>query len=110
MTSWSLSPPHLPGCMILMSKEIPKSAEIGQSFQTFVTALEKNQVEYDLGSENMLKDLGSVKNGKLAVGQCSYSKVVLPSLMENLDFQHLSFLKGSWMRRYTCCIFSAIPG
>ena len=27
-------------------------------FQTFITKLEKNQVEYDLGSENIIKDQG----------------------------------------------------
>jgi len=58
---------------------------IGQTFQNFITLLEKNQVEYDLGSENIIKDVGSVKGGKLVVGQCSYSTVVLPPLMENVD-------------------------
>ena len=74
-------------------KRDQKTAEIGQAFQTFVTALEKNQVEYDLGSENILKDLGSVKNGKLAVGRCSYSKVVLPPMMENLDLSTYRLLE-----------------
>lgn len=35
--------------------------EVGQAFQTFVTTLEKSQVEYDLGSENIIKDQGAVK-------------------------------------------------
>jgi hypothetical protein len=63
----------------------PKYADIGQAFQTFITKLEKSQVEYDLGSENMIKDMGSVKNGKFTIGQCSYSTVVIPPMMENLD-------------------------
>jgi alpha-L-rhamnosidase len=63
----------------------PKVAEIGQAFQTFITRLEKEQVEYDLGSENILKDLGSAKDGKFVVGECSYSMVVIPPMMENLD-------------------------
>ena len=62
-----------------------KVTEIGQAFQTFITKLEKNQVEYDLGSENIIKDMGSVRNRKLIVGQCSYSTVIIPPLMENLD-------------------------
>jgi hypothetical protein len=49
-------------------KQNHKCAEIGQSFQTFVTKLEKSQVEYDLGSENIIKDIGKVSNGKLTVG------------------------------------------
>jgi len=62
-----------------------KSSDIGQAFQTFVTTLEKNQVEYDLGSENIIKDMGSVSNGKMNVGQVSYSRVVIPPMVENLD-------------------------
>ena len=63
----------------------PKHAEIGQAFQSFITALEKSQVEYDLGSENMIKDMGSVKSGRFIIGQGSYSTVVLPPMIENLD-------------------------
>ena len=57
--------------MIHMLNQIRELAEIGQSFQSFVTTLEKNQVEYDLGSENIMKDLGSVSKGKLVVGQAA---------------------------------------
>lgn len=67
-----------------------KSSEIGQSFQTLITKLEKNQVEYDLGSENIIKDMGSVSNGKLIVGQASYSRVVIPPMVENID--HTTFV------------------
>ncbi|NSW95098.1 MAG: hypothetical protein HPY62_10380 [Bacteroidales bacterium] len=67
------------------AKRNARNAEIGQSFQSFITRLEKNQVEYDLGSENIIKDRGLVKNGSFVVGQCKYSTVVIPPLMENLD-------------------------
>jgi len=63
----------------------PEYAEIGQLFQTFITSLEKSQVEYDLGSENIIKHIGSVKGGRLVVGQGSYSTVVIPPMTENLD-------------------------
>ncbi len=43
----------------------PKVAETGQAFQSFITRLEKSQTEYDLGSENILKDMGSVGKGNL---------------------------------------------
>lgn len=66
-------------------KRNPESANIGQTFQNFITKLEKSQVEYDLGSENMIMDMGSVKGGKFIVGQCSYSTLVIPPLTENLD-------------------------
>jgi hypothetical protein len=70
-----------------------KPAEIGQAFQSFVTTLEKNQVEYDLGSENMIKDMGSVSKGKFIVGQAGYSRVVLPPMTENLDLETYKILE-----------------
>ena len=79
--------------MTLMQQEIQKVTEIGQAFQTFITTLEKNQVEYDLGSENIIKDMGSVKKGKFIVGQCSYSTVVIPPMMENLDLPTFKLLE-----------------
>jgi hypothetical protein len=66
-------------------KSNKRSGEIGQTFQNFITKLEKSQVEYDLGSENIIKDRGSVSKGKMIVGQCSYSTVVLPPMTENLN-------------------------
>ncbi len=69
-----------------------KVNEIGQTFQTFITTLERNQVEYDLGSENIIKDRGAVKGGKFVVGQCSYSTVVIPPMMENLDLETYKLL------------------
>jgi hypothetical protein len=71
----------------------PKYAEIGQTFQNFITRLEKSQVEYDLGSENIIRDMGSVKNGKFVVGQCAYSTLVLPPMMENLDLSTFKLLQ-----------------
>ncbi|RHJ84773.1 glycosyl hydrolase [Parabacteroides sp. AM08-6] len=63
----------------------PKLMEIGTAFQTFITKLEKNQVEYDLGSENIIKDLGKAEKGRFIVGKTSYSTVVLPPMMETLN-------------------------
>ena len=66
-------------------KQNPRVDEVGQSFQSFVTRLEKSQVEYDLGSENIMKDLGSVSKGKLNIGKASYSRVIVPPNTENLN-------------------------
>lgn len=67
--------------------------EIGTDFQAFVTTLEKNQVEYDLGSENIIKDLGKVENGRFIVGNTSYSTVVLPPMMETLNKPTFNLLR-----------------
>ena len=70
-----------------------KYKDIGQAFQTFVTTLEKAQVEYDLGSENIIKDQGKVANKKFVVNKRTYSRVVLPPMMENLDTPTWKLLK-----------------
>ena len=62
-----------------------RSREIGSSFQQFVTTLEKAQVEYDLGSENIIKDQGRISGKKFVVNKRAYSKLVLPPMMENID-------------------------
>jgi hypothetical protein len=74
-------------------KDDPKAHEIGQTFQSFITKLEKYQVEYDLGSENIIKDRGSASNGKFVVGQCTYSVVVIPPMTENLDLPTFNLIK-----------------
>lgn len=68
--------------------------EIGRSFQGFITRLEKNQVEYDLGSELILADRGSVSGARLTVGEVSYGTVVIPPDFENLDRTTLNLLKA----------------
>ncbi len=74
-------------------KEHKRFAEIGNSFQAFVTELEKAQVEYDLGSENIIKDHGKVTDGKFVIGQRAYTTVVIPLGMENIDLPTFKLLK-----------------
>ena len=50
-------------------------------------------MEYDLGSENMIKDLGKVSKGKFVIGQAAYSRVVIPPMTENLDLQTYKLLE-----------------
>ncbi len=72
-----------------MHASVPKAGpgmmEIGRAFQAFVTSLEYAQVEYDLGSENIMRDHGSDVKGGLRVGKRVYDVVVLPPGTENLD-------------------------
>ena len=70
-----------------------KLMEIGRSFQSFVTLLEKSQVEYDLGSENIIKDQGRVENGKFIVGKASYSTVVIPPMTEIINTPTFDLLR-----------------
>jgi len=63
----------------------PALNQIGRKFQDFVTTLEKSQVEYDLGAENIIKDQGRAEKGKLIIGKAAYSTVVIPPLNETLN-------------------------
>lgn len=70
-----------------------KIGQIAKPFQKFVTDLETNQVEYDLGSEEVMKEYAKVKSDKLAVGNRDYKTVVIPSTMENINASTLGLLK-----------------
>ncbi|NIA31103.1 MAG: hypothetical protein GWP06_14475 [Actinobacteria bacterium] len=67
--------------------------EIGEGFQTFVHQLEKNQVEYDLGSENVIKEHGWTKGSSFGVGEKLYNLVILPPFFENINRETLDLLK-----------------
>jgi len=74
-------------------KSNERLGDIGKGFQTFVTRLQKAQVEYDLGSEYVIKEHGSVAGGKFIVGKRGYGVVVIPPGMENVDGRTLLLLK-----------------
>ncbi|MDR0393602.1 MAG: hypothetical protein LBH77_00430 [Tannerella sp.] len=71
----------------------PALMEIGKDFQAFVTLLEKSQVEYDLGSENIIKDNGRVEKGKFIVGKAAYATVVIPPMSETLNKPTFALLR-----------------
>jgi hypothetical protein len=66
---------------------------IGTDFQDFVNQLELRQIEYDLGSESILKERGKVSEKMLVIGERAYSLVVLPPGLENLDKETLGLLR-----------------
>lgn len=72
----------------------PTPDSIQNNFKSFVYRLERNHFEYDLGSENVLKTIGSVKNGNLIVGKRTYQLVILPESMQNLDKNTVALLKN----------------
>jgi hypothetical protein len=63
----------------------PRMMEIGKQFQAFITALEQQQVEFDLGSEDIIKDHGKVDGPRFVVGRRAYDLVILPPGTENLN-------------------------
>lgn len=66
---------------------------MGAQFQEFITALERQQVEFDLGSENIILNHGSVRGDRFIVGKRAYGTVVLPAQMENVDAATFALLR-----------------
>jgi hypothetical protein len=71
----------------------PHIDTIQRKFKRFVWKLERNHIEYDLGSEHVIKTLGSVRDNHLVVGNRAYNLVILPSTMENIDSTTYQLLK-----------------
>ncbi|MBI2434255.1 MAG: hypothetical protein HYV26_15470, partial [Candidatus Hydrogenedentes bacterium] len=65
---------------------------LGESFQLLVTDLMKAQVEFDLGSEDILERQGAVQEGRFVVGQRAYHTVVIPPGTETLHTSTVSLL------------------
>jgi hypothetical protein len=93
---------------------IPKGKlnEIGNRFQEMLLSLERAQVEYDIGCEDIItrqhrkaSSGGSTDGPLFKVGQRSYSTVVLPPLTENLN-QRTMYLIDNYVRTggsVVCC-------
>jgi hypothetical protein len=75
-TAWMYSAP---------GGDTDKIKSIGKNFQSFVNDLEAAQIEYDLGSEAILRDRAKVEGAAFRVGPQRYDAVVLPPTLENID-------------------------
>lgn len=71
----------------------PMITEIRSKFKNFVYRMEQQHLEYDLGSEYVMKELGSVVGNILRVGKRDYSLVVIPAEMENIDQNTFDMLR-----------------
>ncbi len=58
--------------------------DLKEEFHDLLTKLEKNQIEYDLGCESIIRSHGSINGNRFVVGSRSYNLVVLPPMMDNL--------------------------
>ena len=59
--------------------------KIDRSFRDLLNKLEAMQIEYDLASENIVKDQGRVNGKEFIIGQRAYKTVILPEYSESLD-------------------------
>jgi len=82
----------------------PREA-LGNAFQAFVVQLAQAQVEFDIGCEDIIADHGSVDGTRFVVGERTYSVIVLPPLLENLNAASLDLLShyvGNGGLVYSC--------
>ena len=83
--------------------------EFRNSFHGMLNTLEKHQIEYDLGSERMIKDHGDVKGSKFIVGQRAYDLIVLPPYFENFEPYMFGLVKRYLEGGGTVLSFSGVP-
>jgi hypothetical protein len=67
--------------------------QIGDEFRNLLDLLENENVEYDLGSENIIRDHGSVADDVFVVGNREYNFVVIPQFMQNLNSETADLLE-----------------
>lgn len=70
-----------------------KMYNVRSEFEPFLVELEKYQVEYDLGCENIIKDQGKIEDGKFVINKADYELVILPPGLENLDDKTFDLIK-----------------
>ncbi|SHF94557.1 alpha-L-rhamnosidase [Mariniphaga anaerophila] len=64
-----------------------------ESFSNLVDFIEFQQVEYDLGCENIIRDNGSVEGNSFVVNKRSYDVVIIPDVMDNFDSRTMDLLE-----------------
>ncbi|MGA2258540.1 MAG: glycosyl hydrolase, partial [Thermoguttaceae bacterium] len=79
-------------------RQDPHMKEIGDQFQNLVNLLERSQVEYDIGCEDILvrhgKVLTDTKPPRLAVGRRVYGTIILPPCTENLNEKTMRLIEA----------------
>jgi len=71
----------------------PRLKELGKAFFDLVRALEAGQVEYDLGSEDVLSRHASVGSAGFRVGRRTYRTVIVPPFMETMNAKTANLLQ-----------------
>ena len=66
---------------------------INNSFRKLIDDMEKLQLEYDLGAENIIKNQGSINVAQFSVGVRDYDQVILPPYFKNIDDTTWKLLK-----------------
>jgi hypothetical protein len=78
---------------------------IGDGFQQLVTSMSKAQVEYDIGSEDIIARNGGIDGDTFVIGQRRYHTVVISPFTENLNGKTMELLEAYLQKGGTvlCC-------
>jgi alpha-L-rhamnosidase len=71
---------------------------VGRDFQAFVHLLEAEKIGYDIASERTLREFGSTSHARLNVGARSYSLVILPPGLRNLEDSTVDLIRDYLIR------------
>ena len=71
----------------------PQFNKTGDDFEQMLDVMEKYQLEYDLGCENIMHHHGKIKNDKFVVGERIYGLIVLPAGLQNVDRSTFELIK-----------------
>jgi hypothetical protein len=94
-----------PTTTVWMYQNDKRIDQIGSQFQSLLMSLERAQVEYDLGSEDIIARNGSADGPWLVVGRRRYRTIVLPPRTENLNAKTVDLLESCLKAGATvlCC-------
>jgi hypothetical protein len=70
----------------------PRNA-LGAAFQQLVTRLAQDQVEFDIGCEDIIADYGKAEENLFVVGERAYHTVIISPLTENLNAATVDLLE-----------------
>ncbi|MFH1369691.1 MAG: glycosyl hydrolase [Planctomycetota bacterium] len=68
--------------------------KIGSRFQNLIVSLTKQQVEFDIGCEDIISRYGSVEAATLKVGQRKYDVIVFPEMFENINSRTMELIEA----------------
>ena len=76
------------------TKNDKRILDLSTTFKTFIQSLEAAQIEYDLGSEQVMKRFGNAGPKGLTIRQRTYNLIVIPPGMRNLQETSVNLLES----------------
>lgn len=67
--------------LVYNTKEEGRIVELNRRFQDASSRLNGLQIEHHYGDETLMERHGTVLDGRLVIGRCAYSRVVLPEML-----------------------------